>query len=190
MTQTDENSLFLEGEVELYTRAWHHLLGWNSDAIANMLASSVTALDSSNSFDSDRAKAFLSQYRPQPVPRQSASKQKTNPRPVSFEFNNCIYDKDIDKEPIKTWWKCWVKFCYVLKDTLDDDFKFGEVLTYSLPDKTPPFDTKPRWGGYHLIEGTNIYVHTVRGAEEVKKDMKELARYFGYTAPVINVDST
>ena len=181
-------NLFREGEIELYTQAWDHLLGWNLDAIANMLASSVTALDSSKSFDSDRAKAFLSQYLSQPEHQQSAGKQIKNPRPVSFKFNNCIYDKNIDGEPIKTWWECWVKFCYVLKETLDNHVKFDNVVRYR---DRPPFDyDRTRWGGYHLIEGTNIYVHTVRGAKAVKKDMKELAIYFGYDPPVINVDST
>ena len=179
MKQTDKSSLFLEGEVKLYTRAWQNLLYTSADTLAILLAASVTALHRSEPFDSDRAKVFLSQYPPRPPVERFDQK---NTKPVNFKFNNRLYDKDIDGEPIDSWAGCWLKFCYVLKETLNDDARFRGVLSYRLG--KPPFDTHDkRWKSSDQIEGTDIYVHTGIDKKGTKKEMTAMAKYFGYAPP-------
>ena len=177
--------LFLVEEVELYTRAWDNLLNTSAETLVTLLASSVTLLNPSVSFDPDRAEAFLRQYPPQPPPVQEAAQKRT--KPSSFQFADVHYDRGIDEKAIKHWKGCWLKFCYVLKDTLildNNPKKFDEVVWYRNP-LSSPFDYKPRWLAYELIEGTNIVVHTGMDSKSIKKEMIVLARHFGYDPPII-----
>ena len=177
--------LFLEGEVELYTRAWNNLLnpGATEDTLANMLASSVALLRPVQPFDFRQAKEFLRQYPPRPPSLQEAVQKRR--KPISFRFHGIEYDKGIDEKPIKHWKGCWLKFCYVLRDTLSNEGKdFEEVVWYRNP-LSSPFDYKPRWVTYELIEGTIIVVHTGMDSKSIKREMIALARHFGFDPPTI-----
>lgn len=110
---------------------------------------------------------------------------QTTTKPVNFWFNGCLYDKGIDEKPIKSWASCWLKFCYVLKETLNDYDQFRKVLCYRLPNLSPFSENDDRWKASDQIEGTNIYVHTGKDAKTIKKEMQLLARYFGYVPPIV-----
>ena len=177
--------LFLEGEVELYMRAWQQVLEASEETLSVLLASKVKDLHPSSPFDADKAKIFLAQYPPKPPPLKTASQTVT--KPVNFEFNGCIYDMSIEGKLIKHWTECWLKFCYVLREALNDDAKFLEVLSYRLPNRSPFWDSPDRWrkGRAHLIKGTHIYVYPYMPADKIKEEIEVLSKHFGYDPPRI-----
>ena len=184
MTETAKGSLFLEAEVESYARAWQHLLETRPNTLADMLASSVKELQPNNPTDIERAKEFLLQYPPQPPPVKTAAQVRT--KPVNFQFDGCYYDKGIDEKPISSWASCWLKFVYVLKDTVSDRLRFRGVLSYRLPNLSPFWEDPSRWKvSPHLIKGTAIYVYQYAPAKNIKEEMKVLAEFFEYPPPII-----
>ena len=183
MMQTNRNTLILDDEVQLYSKAWDLLLARNVDLLSNILETQVRELHPNRAFDTEKAKEFLSQFAPKPPLVQIAV--QTTTKPVNFCFNECLYDKGIDEKPIKNWTSCWLKFCYVLKETLSDYDQFGKVVSYRLPNRSPFWETDERWQVSHQIQGTNIYVHPHMSSKQIKEEMIVLAKWFGYDPPII-----
>ncbi len=182
MTQTNRNALILDKEAQLYSEAWNEILIQYADLLASLLEIKVRDLHPNRVIDRETVKYFLSQYPPKPPPVRTAV--QTTTKPVNFRFNQRIYDTGIDEKPIKSWASCWLKFCYVLKETLNDYSKFCGVLWYR--SGLPPFsENNDRWKASDQIEGTNIHVHTGMDAKTIKKEMQLLARYFGYVPPIV-----
>ena len=183
MTQTNRSTLILNEEALLYSEAWNEILIQYADLLSNLLEVQVRELHSDRAIDREKAREFLSQYPPKPPPVETAV--QTTTRPVNFSFNGCLYDKGIDEKPIKSWTSCWLKFCYVLKETLNDYGEFRKVVSYRLPNLSPFWETDERWQVSHQIEDTNIYVHRHLSSKQIKEEMTVLAKHFGYDAPDI-----
>ena len=182
MTQTDRSTLTTNDEAQLYSEAWNEILTQYADLLASLLEIKVRDLHPNRVIDREKVKDFLSQYPPKPPPVRTAV--QTTTKPVNFLFNGGLYEMGVDKKPINSWASCWLRFCYVLKETLNDYGKFREVLSYR--SGSPPFsEDDKRWKISDQIEGTNIYVHTGKDAKTIKEEMELLAKYFGYDPPTI-----
>ena len=116
MTQTDRSTLTTNDEAQLYSEAWNEILIQYADLLASLLEIKVRDLHPNRVIDREKVKDFLSQYPPKPPPVQTAV--QTTTKPVNFLFNGSLYDRGIDEKPIKSWARCWLRFCYVLKRDL------------------------------------------------------------------------
>ena len=183
MTQTDRSTLTTNDEAQLYSEAWNEILIQYADLLASLLEIKVRDLHPNRVIDREKVKDFLSQYPPKPAPVETAV--QTTTKPVNFLFNGGLYEMGVDKKPIKSWASCWLRFCYVLKETLNDYGKFREVVSYRLPNLSPFWGTDERWQVSHQMEGTDIYVHTGMSSKQIKEEMILLAKHFGYEAPDI-----
>ncbi len=97
-------------EFALYSEAWKKMN--EGDLIVDLLIKLVRELLPGHTPDTENVKRFLSSYIAQAEasepPEAKVTKRKKT-KPVSFMFNDQLYDKDIEDKPIRHWNKCWIK---------------------------------------------------------------------------------